>query len=152
MNNGLEIFEPAKMRYYSEKDNINYHDLSEPHQNLIDPIFPRHPRYKSDTDMVRHFRKKLLWTKYTEVVDFFSYDSSTRKVSLLSHRNHDPRQRSTGFTEKFKYVLKNYATKDRIKKYMAKIQRAYAHTHLSFNQLYDKVYSLLKKRIKKDRR
>lgn len=145
--NALEIFEPAKLRYYSEYDNINHYELAEPYEKAMSPIFT-HFR-NSPADSVRHFRKVLLWTTYARVVDFFEWDSATDKVTLTKHR--DPSKRYKGFAEKIKYVLKHYATKSKIKKYMEKTMFNLNGLQVNPSKFYDEIYRLLKKDIKKAR-
>ena len=140
MENNLRIWEPARGILHDTDTNMNFIDLRQPYEAYAQPIYPR--EYPQVKDPVRHFRKVLLWTTYSKLLQYLTVDPNGNvKVGKDKSDKH--------FSEKMHYLLKTFASKKNVKSIMEKLSRQSVTQPMTFSQFYDAVYEKIRSRIKK---
>lgn len=143
MENGVQIWDPARGMLYDTETNLNEIDLKEPFEVSHRAIFPQ--LSQSPTDSVHHFRKVLIWSQFVDLLDFFTVERGG-KVQLAKRAS--PQERYRDFSQKMKHLLKTYASKGNVTNHMERI--ATKHPYLTQAEFYHKVYKRVLKDIKKD--
>ena len=142
MQNNLRVWEPSRGILHDTDTNLNFIDLKEPFEVYAQPFLPG--LKQKPADPVRHFRKVLLWSEYSKLLDYFTVDSSG-KVKLLAKK--DSGNRSHKFNEKMKYLLEHHASKSKIKKYMERVAEKNKMNYITQSEFYHSVYRMVKKHI-----
>lgn len=73
MENNLSIWDVRKNQLHDTETNFNYVDLNEPYETWASGVYPqlRH-QGPAVTDPVKYFRHTLLWTQYSNLLNYLT--------------------------------------------------------------------------------